>query len=386
MDPNLSDLDDMLAEMDTDKAAETTTEMANQAHALATALIDGVDRDANVDRGTVPQGAAPTPVVVLDSVQYPTFGPQHLNVEITDSIDAGIVELIIRCGGRDFSTAGLRTHVSRIKSVYRLSPVPVVTTDHENAIARQLTACEPSLPELRTVAGDQTLDIPLPQAAAVISFLKTYPQVWGKLGEAKVPVKFNSSKSASRGGGLFENNTIYMSKLLVTPAGAFVRLFVHEIGHALFETTLLNNKTMPHELVADKLTDLKRDAQTAPRDCIKKCQKIQSFWDNMSDPAKTFYRAWRTLRQSGGKHLLGIDLWVDPQGNRLSPAQRLPYQAKNFGEFCAEVFMLYAMGDLQAHVVAVLNNGDINQNVKTAWKNSWHILETVAAPTLGPRS
>lgn len=381
-------LDEAFADLVVDEDKEG--ELVNQVQDLVTTLIDAVDRDAHADRGLVPQGRVPQPIVVLDSVQYNTFGPENLNVQIGDNIDGGIVELIINCGGHDFNTADLQTHVSTIKKVYRPQPAhtrPPAVTVYEDAIVQQLTACEPSLAKLRAFVGNQNLDIPLPQAAAVICFLTTYSWVWPQLQKANVKVKFNAHRSESRGGGLFMNNKIYMSTLRVTPAGAFIRLFVHEIGHALFERRLLGDKPMPNALVEDKLTSLKNVGQTTtPRERIKECAEIQSFWNNMSVQAKSFYQAWRTLRQNSGEYLLGIDLWADPQGHRLCPTQRRQYQAKHFGEFCAEVFMLYAMGDLQAHVVAVLSNDNIPRNVRTAWKNAWHVLENEAASILGPRS
>jgi hypothetical protein len=137
---------------------------------------------------------------------------------------------------------------------------------------------------------------------------------------------------------------------------------------------------MPYFLATDNLADLPRQ-QSALWDRSQQCQEIQLFWDNMSDLAKTLYQAWRRLRRDYGAQLLGIDLWEDPRRNRLSPEQRRRYQAGNFGEFCAEVFMLYAMGDLQAHVLAILAS-DIDEDVQTAWKNAWYVLQTVAAPIL----
>jgi len=49
---------------------------------------------------------------------------------------------------------------------------------------------------------------------------------------------------------------IYMSKLLSTPPGVFVRLLVHEMGHATFEKILLHDSSMPHELDANKVPEM----------------------------------------------------------------------------------------------------------------------------------
>jgi hypothetical protein len=119
-------------------------------------------------------------------------------------------------------------------------------------------------------------------------------------------------------------------------------------------------------------------------DLGRRCQEIHAYWDTMSARAKAFYRAWLTLRADDGKHLLGLDLWQDPHANRLSPGQRRRYQAGKFDEFCAEVFMQFAMGDLYPHVLAVLSANTIDPDVRTAWQNVWQVLDAVASPILGP--
>jgi hypothetical protein len=90
------------------------------------------------------------------------------------------------------------------------------------------------------------------------------------------------------------------------------------------------------------------------------------------------------LRQNDGQHLVGLDLWQDPspKRNRLSPDQRRTYQAGGFDEFCAEVFMQFAMGDLYPRVLAA---GTMGAEVALAWRNAWHVLVAVASPILGPR-
>ncbi|MGH3169364.1 MAG: hypothetical protein ACRDN0_26220 [Trebonia sp.] len=48
--------------------------------------------------------------------------------------------------------------------------------------------------------------------------------------------------------------------------------------------------------------------------------------------------------------------------------------------------MLYSIGDLRIHVLGLLGRNDVADDVKTAWKNARHVLETVAAPILRPPS
>jgi hypothetical protein len=174
---------------------------------------------------------------------------------------------------------------------------------------------------------------------------------------------------------------IYISKLPATPPGAFVRLLVHETGHATFEAILLGDRPMPHGLCTDPKPEV---FELPPTELVQADREIRAYWDEMSASAKLFFNAWLTLRQHHGKHLLGLDLWQDPRGNRLDPEQRRRYQAGKFDEFCAETFMLYAMGDLEPHIMAIPDD-TVHVDVKTAWTNARTVLDDVASPILGPR-
>lgn len=381
----LAELDDLLAEL-----SGGPVESPQEVDGRVRALVDAIAAGSDVDRGSAPRGPAPLPVVPhgidADGALFAAFDPDHVRAVIGDSLDAAIVQQVLRRGGLGLDATRLAEPVGAIRAGYVDADRRVDPADPYHQVVRDLLADRPALTRLRQLVADPDLDVPLPQAGAVIRFLDAYPQFWAALVPKIKTIRFESRTADARGGGLFnlqDDRVIYLSKLRATPPGAYVRLFVHETGHATFETVLLDGRRMPYELDTDNVSGLiGRNAS----DTGRLTQEVQGYWDAMSAPAKTFYHAWSTLRADRGRHLLGLDLWQDPVGNRLSPDQRRTYQAGSFGEFCAEVFMQYAMGDLHPHVEAVLADHTTPVDVRTAWRNAWHVLDAVAAPILGDRA
>lgn len=375
-------LDDLFAELSGTAPVESPEEIGRRIEALRLAI----DADARTDRGSAPQGDAPPPIVehAVDDSLFDRFGPDHVRAVIEDSLDGAIVQHIVRRGGLGLDATGLAGPVRTIRNHY----LDAVADGHVtrvgepvDSIVRDLLADRPRLTRLREMVAQPDLDLPLPQAGAVVRFFDAYPGFWAALVPRTTAIRFDSRTADSRGGGLFhDDGVIYLSKLHATPPSAFVRLLVHETGHATFERILLAGGSMPHALGVAKALPEHNTAETG-----REVKVLQTYWDGMSDPAKTFYHAWLTLRADNGRHLLGLDLWQDPRGHRLSPAQRRAYQAQTFGEFCAEMFMLYAMGDLRPHVEAALADHTVPAEVRTAWRNAWHVLVTVAATILGDR-
>lgn len=383
----MAELDDLLAELGAGQV-----ESPQVVDDRVRALVDAITAGADVDRGSAPRGPAPLPVVAhgidADGAFFDAFDPGRVRAVIDDSLDAAIVQDVLRRGGLGLDAGRLAEPVGAIRARYVEADAghPVDPADPHHQVVRDLLADRPALTRLRHLVGDPDLDVPLPQAGAVIRFLDAYPRFWAALVPRITAIRFESRTADGRGGGLFnlqDDRVIYLSKLRATPPGAYVRLLVHETGHATFEAILLDGHRMPYELDTDQVRRLvgRTDPGTG-----RLARQVRGYWDAMSDPARTFYRAWLTLRADRGRHLLGLDLWQDPAGNRLSPDQRRGYQAGNFGEFCAEVFMQYAMGDLHPYVAAVLADHTTPADVRTAWRNAWHVLDAVAAPILGERA
>ncbi|CCH33190.1 hypothetical protein ABZ816_19315 [Actinosynnema sp. NPDC047251] len=390
------ELDALLAEMSGTGTGPTRADVLGRVRRLLASITTG----ATADRGSAPGGRAPAAVVEHDAgtgALFAAFDPDVLGHVVKDSTTGGIVQLVITHGGLGLGAATLAEPVEAIKERLLLTDHGAVVVPDERpqtAIVLELVEAKPKLAELRAKVGDPDLDLPLPQAAAVLRFLDTYPDFWGRL-TGSCTITFNSSRADQRGGGLYEaaDNRIFVSRLLATPPGAFLRLVVHETGHATFETALLGRRSMPVALDTHSVAALPaRFADLGPGQAERlvlstedqEVRDLQSYWDAMSPDARKLYHAWLTLRAHRDR-LLGLDLWRDPARNRLSPDHRRGYQAGKFSEFCAEVFMLYALGDLQPHVEALLADGRVEPEVKTAWRNAWSVLVAVADPVLGQR-
>jgi hypothetical protein len=323
----------------------------------------------------------------------------RVNKLIVDDVDADIIQyIIIRHGILGLDATHVAPLLPVIKSLYEEyvgGQEPHEMQAPYGPIVADMIQDGLNLSRLGGLVKVTDLKIPLPQAGAVMCFLNAYPQFWPKLQSLVPAIKFNSGAADSMGGGLFTPHdcVIHMSALAVPP-GVFVRLLVHEIGHATFERILLDHKPMPEKLnlnkVPEMLAPFAHQGPSIPSDTLqeygRQCEEIHNYWTGMSVLAQTFYQAWLTLSKHHGQHLLGLDLWRVPPVWRMTPERRRRYQADNFGEFCAETFMLFAMGDLASFVAAIMADGSIGPDVRIAWRNAWHVLEAVASPILGPRT
>ncbi|MBM7775339.1 hypothetical protein JOD54_005543 [Actinokineospora baliensis] len=368
-DGSMSDLDAAFAELSA--GGVSRGEVRDQVDRVFTAITT-----PGAQLGSEPRGRGPRPIVEHNA-RFDVFGPGRVQHLALDTTSGGVVQVLVVRG--DEQLAGLVPVVRE-----RFLAGQAGADRHAEAVTELLNARQ-ALPTLRTLVGTPTLDIPLPQAAAVVKFFARYPDFL-----ATLPCKlvFASREANGRGGGVYKpaEQEIHISQMLVTPPGAFLRLLVHEIGHPMFELALLDHRPMPVMLATDDVTELRDrfdrlddSGLTKASESLAECQ---AYWNQMSSHAKTFYRSWRTLRRAD-QYLLGLDLWEDPNGHRLSPRQRQAYQAEKFGEFCAETFMQYAMGDLHGHVMKLLADPTVPAGVKSAWRNAWSVVEELAERILG---
>jgi hypothetical protein len=199
-------------------------------------------------------------------------------------------------------------------------------------------------------------------ARAILAYLGSWPDFAERLtGEFGVRIRIVPRIDSAYGDACYLNGELLLkASSLVSPYG-YLRLFLHEVGHATFEPRVLNGTTLPVAVAQ----------ASGPVDgSIAVVSKV-------GPDARDLYKAWLTLRQDAGKYLVGLDL-----GPGMSPAQRRSYQARDFGEFCAEVFMQLATGELTGQVQALQRAG-LPQPALNAWAAVIKILPAYRQQILG---
>jgi hypothetical protein len=365
----------------------------------------------------VPPDVIPEPIGLYDielggehlDTLGPTLSPMMYK---TTAIQASVLQYMIEDGGFSFtSTEALKVAINGVADLYKTPRDPVgeertAIGEEYFRLAERMREDKDEPTKLGNTLGVDASSVSLPQARALNRFLAEHPDfVWNlRKNDYLRGIKFGESRAEKWGGGVFDrahDKKIEMAALPVTPPDAFVRLFVHETGHAGFERRLLGE--IPDELNRDQVSGIRarvdylnglmaggaqltREQNKELRKGEKKLRKLNEYAATMSPDAKVLYRAWRTLRRDNGRHMLGVDLGLSPQPDArdwkqyLNPAQRRSYQAQKFYEFCAEGFMLYAMGDLDSHVEQVQANESIAPAVKQAWQDAQAVFHKHASP------
>jgi hypothetical protein len=252
-------------------------------------------------------------------------------------------------------------------------------------------------------------------------FVNRYPNFVANLRPRYVrDFVFGSREGLKQGGAVFVSagRDLHVAALGAKPPEAFLRLMVHESGHAGFQRALLGGKpttsvdngtyftklqrrtqlaTMLNQQPDPTRTDLRRGRRAATAvdpataaitkelaDLEDNLREDDRTWDGMSADAKELYRAWQTLRVNNGEKMIGVDLGRKPnkKGEEMNPAQRRAYQAGEFSEFCAESFMHLAMGDLDTHDTTIQTRPDVSDDVKQAWTTTRRVLHKYGDPIL----
>lgn len=180
------------------------------------------------------------------------------------------------------------------------------------------------------------------QLRPVNEFFAAHPALARLLSDAGIWISFGTAPKTFGGLYVHDKLTIHTDPMISdSPPSVFLRLLLHEVGHATFERMLLGE--------GDQLLAVPGDAQT-------------------------LHAAWNVLRQNSGRYMLGLSL-----GEGRSATERKSYQARTFAEFCAECFMMrIADPDRLNHYVRHINSprNPIPSEVRQAWRDVVVILDT----------
>lgn len=217
-------------------------------------------------------------------------------------------------------------------------------------------------------------------------FFSHYPYVAANGGAAYVEAQVGNKTT----------KTIHVGNLNNIPPSGFVRLLVHETGHASFQKDLLGKNLPPEWENGTVFADLRRrqallqlTRQTPvtgddglprdPTDPVAEAARLERaladlapmpVWNEMSEDARAYYRAWLVLREDGGTYFLNLDM-----GDRYRPFERQVYQHNSFPEFIAETFMQSAVGDLDEHLADLRTRQGVPEQVLDAWAAVKDVLD-----------
>lgn len=238
-----------------------------------------------------------------------------------------------------------------------------------------------------------------PQCRALLNWLKRNPKYLTNL-KAKGVAGFVFGSAEAAGPGEYKKPFVHMADLPDKPPDQFVRLTVHETGHAGFQRALIGELSMGADIEAYVNAAMEHldvfnafehstspDQQAALKARLDELEKTlatgAAAWDQFSPDAKRFYRAWMELRREKGRYLIGVDQGRNTKKSDMNQADRQSYQAATFIELCAEGFMHLAMGDLDPFVAVIQSRDDIPDEVRKAWSVVQHILHQYGDPLLG---
>ncbi|MBE1489283.1 hypothetical protein [Plantactinospora soyae] len=371
-------------------------------------LTGGVRTGANLGQQPV---TAPGPVPTEKPVDPFAEQVAAIAQEVSDNagpFTAFILRHLARIGSTELSTPRLIEVVEEVGTrLYALAMGEDLTDDSPYArLAREIAGAVEQPGQLQQTLGMHAPPaIPRAQIERLNRFLSDHPQLVAAFRRNGLSFKFNADL-ARKIGGLYTHGdkTIHMEELPGLAPEVFLRLFLHEAGHATFQRALLRGQELPAildkadglnllirlENVGRTMADPSGPAQsllgrpqlehlqeelTTIQETLEDQAPVAAF-EQLSADAQRMYRAWLVLRESGGAGLLAIALV-----GFASEGERRIYQADTFIEFLAEVFMQTAMGDIAVHLRRVLDEeGD--SPIGQAWAAVRDILVKYAVPIL----
>ncbi|GAA3254965.1 hypothetical protein ACFO1B_47750 [Dactylosporangium siamense] len=194
-----------------------------------------------------------------------------------------------------------------------------------------------------------------------------------------------------------DKREVHLRALPDKPADAFVRLALHESGHAGFQRALIGETMTAHNDVFTarrykalrayvthiqaRAVAARAGTQDPPR--TPEIDEGERLWNALSPVARRYYQAWLTLRQKDGEFLIGADQGRASDTVDMDEVNRQKYQATTFIEICAEGFSTFAMGDVDAYDAVIQSHDDVPDEIKAAWTELHTILREVGGPILG---
>ncbi len=298
--------------------------------------------------------------------------------------------------GFTLTTAELITAASQINSLQKaFQPLDLVRErpDYARIALAMVTDTAASTQVAQLLGVRQGLAMSGMHARAVLGYLTRWPAFAATLtgtgpDRFGVPVRIVARIDSAYGDACYLDGELLLKAFSLLHPYGYLRLFLHEAGHATFERSLLAGAVLPPEVATAAAGEIGRCVELVAQlagsgpvgNPTAELASLQQRLPNgaatvaaikaMSPEARNLYRAWLVLRRNGGQYLLGLDL-----GPSMSPAERRRYQAGDFGEFCAEGFMQAATTELAEYVRGLQPAAaGTPPEVLTAWTTAVQIL------------
>lgn len=262
----------------------------------------------------------------------------------------------------------VKVNTAQLKEVHGFRTKQQVPTSREAKVATLQLLSHGAWTHTATVGTKTRLTLDVfntPSALANLgklgTFLETNPNVGKNLEGAGVgwELKSNHQFISGFGGGAVIQDRIHIEDWVLSEKGeGFMRMVVHEAGHATFQRMLLTGQNWSDE--ADR-------GEKAPDDKA------------LEADGKQFYEAWQVIRAKP-QYFFITDM---PGGAaEATGAGRGNYLAGKFSEFCAESFMHLALmkAQLQRHVRTLPRNEGA---VLAAWQSALGVLLRNESKILG---
>jgi hypothetical protein len=244
----------------------------------------------------------------------------------------------------------------------------------------------------------QMAGITAPQCRALRAWLTMYPAYLTNLKRMGVNgFVFGSTETLDVGEYMPGRREVHMSAQPDKPADAFVRLLLHETGHAGFQRALIGDNlagksklenARAYGALRSYVEYVRARAVAAKAGLPEPARTVnvnagERLWPSLSPNAQRYYQAWITLKQNRGEFLIGEDQGRASNDKDMTEEDRQDYQATTFIEICAEGFSTFAMGDVDAFNPVIQSHVDVPDEVRDAWADLDSVLRDVGGQILG---
>lgn len=234
----------------------------------------------------------------------------------------------------------------------------------ENVVSVELQLVKELFGKAGLKGANKINDFALSQenAIALLSFFEANPKLLAAFSKGGLLSlrEISLENDKGQGGGVFSGGGIFINQGEGIK-DSFMRILVHEMGHASLQRLLGVTNDKPIETEDGK--------------------KLAEAWEILKKDEENFYG----LDLGTYNKVEYSTIYANKKPRARDPQSRKKYQQVTFIEFVAESFMHMALvpDQLREHVNSIKDNPNVSEEAKQAWKIALEILERNGARLLG---